>query len=173
MEISLRLYNKKDRKDYKQLFPLMRSFLEDYCGKKEIDDIRVNNAIFAYLSLNKETNEAYFFEDDNHEVIGFCVITKELRTNSIKIHHFYISPPFRRDKAHHWGTAALNLIKSLLNPDYITLDVINGNETAREFWKSLGFIEKVESFSRISGFPYINKFTLNINVKLKGKKFIK
>lgn len=164
MEILLRLYKKGNREDHKRLLPLMKSFLEEYCGREEIDEYRVNNTIFAFLSIKKASNEAYFFENDRGEVIGFCVITKELRTNSLIIHHFYICPAFRRDEDH-LGTAAFNLINSLLNPDYITLDVINGDETARKFWKSLGFIESKGPFSKVPGLPWINEYVLCINGK--------
>jgi hypothetical protein len=170
MEISLRLYNKSDNEDYKQLLPFMKSFLEDYGGKKEVHEIRANSAIFAFLSPKKEANEAYFIEKENHGTIGYCIVTRDYRTNSFNIHHFFISPPFRRDKEHHWGTAAFNLLKLLYNPDYITVDVINGNETAREFWKSFGFVESIESFSKIPGFPLVYKLVLYINVNPKRQQ---
>lgn len=164
-ELILRLYNKNDKNDYKILFPLMKNFLNDYYGKEEISEARVYRTIFAFLSPRKGTNEAYFFENEHHEIIGFCVVLEDRRNNSLIIQHFYICPSLRRNKEHHWGTTAFNSLKLLFNPNYITLEVIDGNENSHEFWNSLGFIEIIEAFSKISGFPCVHKFTLKINVK--------
>ena len=162
-KLSLREY-KKTSQDRKLIFPLMKYFLKDYYGVENITNQRTVDTIIQLLATNQNKNEAYFFRLENQGIIGFCIVVRGPRLDTIKIQHFYILPGFRRNKECHWGTSAFQLVIEKLKPSCVMVEVILKNEIAKKFWISLGFTQKYESkWKLISGIYNTFKFDLNEN----------